>query len=60
MDDRIYMVSAEDEFGDQHVFMTEDRQRALAAYRRLKLQYDAVSMNDALADALSNRPAGHA
>jgi hypothetical protein len=60
MEERIYMVSAEDELGDQHVFMTENRERALAAYHRLKAQYGTVRMNDAVADALSNSPAGHA
>lgn len=60
MEERIYMISAEDELGDQHVFMTEDRERALAAYRRLKAQYGAVRMNDAVAEALSNGLTGHA
>lgn len=54
------MVSGEDELGDQHVFMTEDRERALAAYHRLQAQYGVVRMNDAVADALSDGPAGHA
>lgn len=60
MNERIYMVSADDELGDRHVFMTEDHERALAAYHRLKAQYGAVRMNDALAEALSNGLAGHA
>jgi len=60
MEERIYMVSAEDELGDQHVFMTGDCERALAAYHRLKAQYGNVRMNDAVAEALSDRPAGHA
>ncbi|MGN6538028.1 MAG: hypothetical protein ACTHKQ_20145 [Mesorhizobium sp.] len=60
MEERTYIVGAEDELGDQHVFMTGDRERALAAYHRLKAQYGAVRMNEAVADALSDGPAGHA
>lgn len=58
MDERIYMVGAEDEAGDHHVFMTNDRERALAAYRRLHQQYGAAMTNDALAEALRAGPSG--
>lgn len=52
MDERIYMVSADDEAGDHHVFMTNDRERALAAYQRLAQQHGAVMTNGAVAEAL--------
>jgi len=52
MDERVYMVSGEDELGDQHVLMTESLERAKAAYLDMKARYGKVMMNDALADAL--------
>lgn len=52
MVERIYMVGAEDEAGDHHMFMTNDRDRALAAHRRLEEQHGAVMINDAVADAI--------
>jgi len=52
MDERVYMVSGEDEHGDQHVFATESLERAKAAYRDMKARYEAVRTNNALADAL--------
>lgn len=56
MEERIYLVGAEDEAGDHHIFMTNDRERALAAYHRLEQQHGAVNTNDAVAEALRTRP----
>lgn len=59
MEQRTYIVGAEDELGDQHVIMTGDRKRALAPYHQLKAQYGNVRMNDAVADAVPDVPASH-
>ncbi len=51
-DNRVFMVGAEDELGDQHVFMTSDLERATKAYRDMKARYGNVRTNDGLAEAL--------
>ncbi|MGN6619527.1 MAG: hypothetical protein ACTHKR_00485 [Sphingomonas sp.] len=56
MEQHAYIVGAADELGDQHILMTGDSKRALAAYHRLKAQYGNVRMNDAVADTV---PASH-
>ena len=52
----VYMVGAEDELGDQHVFMTSDLERATRAYQDMKARYGSVRVNDGLADALGLTP----
>lgn len=51
-DERLYMVGGEDELGDQHVFMTNDRERAIAAYKEMGSRFANVATNAGLGDAL--------
>ena len=52
LDKRIYMVGSEDEFGDQHVFMSEDFERARAALTAMRARYGNAEVNGGLGDAL--------
>lgn len=51
-DERVYMVAARDEAGDQHMFVSGDLDRALGAHRDLTARFGEVQTNDALADAI--------
>lgn len=51
-EDLTYITGAEDENGDHHMFLSEDRDRAIAAYRRFVERYGIARTNDGLAAAL--------
>lgn len=44
--ERMFMISGEDENGDHHLFMTENLERAVAQYRVMKKTLRNVSGND--------------
>jgi hypothetical protein len=52
MDERTYMVGSEDENGDQHVFMSEDFERAIAALAAMQERYGNVMTNAGLKEAM--------
>lgn len=55
MDDRTYMVGSEDENGDQHVFMSENLKRAIAALAAMQERYGNVMTNAGLKDAMQDQ-----
>ncbi len=54
----VFMVSSHDAFGDQHLFATDDLDRASAAYHAMKERYGNVLVNDGLAEAMNLTEAG--
>lgn len=55
--ERIYMISGEDENGDQHVFMTESLERVRAKYVEWETTHHGLRGNDAFAHFVRPRQA---
>lgn len=54
-DERIYAVSAIDAHDDQHIFVSEDRKRAIAVYEKMMILYRNAGGNEALKEALGEK-----
>lgn len=46
-DERVFMIQGEDDVGDQHIFVTTDRDRAFSSYADFLKLYRQVKTNDA-------------
>lgn len=51
-EEQAFMVWAQDKNGDQHLFATNDLERAIIAFRHMKERYGSALPNAGLGDAI--------